>query len=103
MEVRQIPPAGNLRYQEFLRSGHLSVGVYRIEAGAEDLQRPHAEDELYYVMAGRARFTSRDRTVDVQPGACLLVPAHEPHRFHDIAEALDVLVVFGPAEGTRRE
>jgi hypothetical protein len=25
----------------------------------------------------------------------------EPHRFHDIIEALHVVVVFGPAEGSR--
>jgi mannose-6-phosphate isomerase-like protein (cupin superfamily) len=88
-------------YQEFLRSPGLSVGVYRLDPDAEDLQQPHAEDEVYYVLSGRARFTSGARTVDVKPGMCLFVPANEPHRFHDIAEALEVLVVFGPAEGTR--
>jgi hypothetical protein len=31
----------------------------------------------------------------------LFVPAGESHRFHDIVEALEVLVFFGPAEGSR--
>lgn len=78
-----------------------SVGVYRLPPGATDSQRPHGEDELYYVLAGRASFTSGHNTVQAEPGVCLFVPAHEPHRFHDIVERLEVLVVFGPAEGTR--
>ena len=100
MEARHVPPPGHRLYQEFLRSPQLSVGVYRLDAGAEDLQQPHAEDEVYYVLSGASRFTSGARTVDVAPGMCLFVPANEPHRFHDVTEALEVLVVFGPAEGT---
>ena len=37
----------------------------------------------------------------VAAGLCLFVPAHEPHHFHDIVDDLEVLVVFGPAEGSR--
>ena len=101
MEMRIIPSTGSRSYQEFLRSRDLSVGVYRLPPGATDSQQPHGEDELYYVLAGRASFTSGHNTVQAEPGLCLFVPAHEPHRFHDIVERLEVLVVFGPAEGTR--
>jgi mannose-6-phosphate isomerase-like protein (cupin superfamily) len=100
MEMRTVPGVSRQPYQEFLRSRDLSVGVYRLQAGSTDSQQPHDEDELYYVLAGRARFTSEERTVEVEPGVCLFVPAREAHRFHDIVEALEVLVVFGPAEGT---
>jgi mannose-6-phosphate isomerase-like protein (cupin superfamily) len=101
MDVHRIPPVSNRLYQEFVRSTDLSVGVYRLEPGSIDAQQPHNEDELYYVLSGRARFTSGQETVDVEPGLCVFVPAGEPHRFHDISERLEVLVVFGPAEGTR--
>ena len=101
MDVLSIPPAGRDAYQEFIRSRDLSVGVYRLPVGAIDAQQPHHEDELYYVLSGRANFTSGDRTVDVQPGSCLFLPADEPHRFHDVIESLELLVVFGPAEGSR--
>jgi hypothetical protein len=30
-----------------------------------------------------------------------VIEATVPHRFHDIRERLEILVVFGPAEGTR--
>lgn len=84
-------------------SSDLSVGTYSLRAGAEDPQSPHTEDEVYVVTTGRARFTGGDRTVDVGPGSVLYVPAGEPHRFHDIAENLTVLVLFAPAEGTRAD
>jgi mannose-6-phosphate isomerase-like protein (cupin superfamily) len=79
----------------------MSVGVYRLPPGASDSQQPHAEDELYYVLEGRARFTAGDTTVDIEPGLVLFVAARERHRFHDIVEPLTLLVVFGPAEGSR--
>jgi mannose-6-phosphate isomerase-like protein (cupin superfamily) len=101
MKVDRIPAPGNRLYQEFVRSADLSVGVYRLEPGSIDAQQPHNEDELYYVLSGRARFTSGQETVNVEPGLCLFIRADEPHRFHDITERLEVLVVFGPAEGTR--
>jgi mannose-6-phosphate isomerase-like protein (cupin superfamily) len=101
MEVRPIPSAGVSAYQEFLRSRDLSVGVYRLDVGAVDSQQPHTEDEVYHVLAGRATFTADGETVEVAAGMCLFVPALQQHGFHHITEALEVLVVFGPAEGSR--
>ena len=86
---------------EFVRVPDLSAGLYVIEAGGVDPQSPHTEDEVYVVLAGRARFTAGDETRDVAPGDTLFVPAHVPHRFHDVTEELRVIVVFGPAEGSR--
>jgi mannose-6-phosphate isomerase-like protein (cupin superfamily) len=86
---------------ELLSVPDLSTGIYVLGAGAVDLQQPHTEDEVYVVLGGRARFTSGDTTIDVGPGDTLFVPAHEPHRFHDITEELRLVVVFGPAEGSR--
>jgi mannose-6-phosphate isomerase-like protein (cupin superfamily) len=103
MDSCRLPPSATRLYQEFLRSRHLSAGVYRLGVGSIDSQQPHAEDELYYILAGRARFTSDDKTVNAEPGLCFFVPAGESHRFHDIVESLEVLVVFGPAEGSYRD
>jgi mannose-6-phosphate isomerase-like protein (cupin superfamily) len=90
--------AGEL-YREFLRVESMSAGLYVIEAGGEDPQSPHAQDEIYYVVTGRARFTSGGDEREVAAGDVLFVPAHEEHRFHSIAERLSLLVVFAPAEG----
>ena len=85
-------------YLEFLRVPALSMGVYKIPAGGADGQKPHAEDEVYYVLAGRSRFVAGDEDVMVEPGTLLFVPARVPHRFHGISEDLVVLVFFAPAE-----
>jgi mannose-6-phosphate isomerase-like protein (cupin superfamily) len=89
------------RYHEFLRVPDLSAGIYVLEAGGTDPQSPHTEDELYYVIAGRAIVTVGDETRPVVPGSLVFVAAAVPHRFHDIAERLELLVMFGPAEGDR--
>jgi mannose-6-phosphate isomerase-like protein (cupin superfamily) len=95
------PGAAGAEYVEHLRRADLSLGTYCLRAGAVDGQGPHAEDEVYVVTAGRGRFTAGGQTVDVAPGSVLFVPAHESHRFHDIAADLALLVFFGPAEGSR--
>jgi mannose-6-phosphate isomerase-like protein (cupin superfamily) len=87
-------------YIELLRAEPMSAGVYVLPAGGVDEQQPHTEDEVYVVMRGSARFTAGGETVDVTRGDTLFVPAMEPHRFHDIAEELVLLVVFAPPEGT---
>jgi mannose-6-phosphate isomerase-like protein (cupin superfamily) len=83
-------------YVEHVRSAALSVGTYSIPAGGVDDQVPHAEDEIYVVLAGRGSFTGAGTTVAVGSGSVLSVPAGEEHRFHDVTEDLAVLVVFAP-------
>ena len=72
-----------------------------LEAGGVDRQQPHTEDEAYVVLAGVAGFTAGTETRSVGPGDTIFVAAGVPHRFHDIAETLRLIVVFGPAEGSR--
>lgn len=91
------------RYAEVLRVPALSAGVYGLDAGADDPQGPHTEDEVYVVLRGRARATVGGETVAVAPGSLLYVPALADHRFHDIEEELAVLVLFAPAEGSSAE
>ena len=100
-DVEADRAASGRLYEEFLRVPDLSAGLYVLEAGATDPQSPHTEDELYYVMRGRGRVTVGSEVRDVVPGSLVFVGAKVPHRFHDIAEQLELLVVFGPAEGDR--
>jgi len=89
-------------YHEFIRTHDLSVGIYVLPAGATDPQGPHTEDEVYYVISGRAAIRVGDEERPVQAGSVVFVGADVPHRFHDIAEELTILVFFGPAEYTHR-
>jgi mannose-6-phosphate isomerase-like protein (cupin superfamily) len=88
-------------YLEFVKEPDLSVGLYVLAPGQPDLQQPHTEDEVYYLVAGAGRITVGDEVRDVREGAVVFVAAGVPHRFHDIAEELHILVFFGPAERSR--
>ena len=85
-------------YHEFLRRPSMSLGLYVLDAGAEYPQSPHDEDEVYYVVAGRAAITVAGERRDVAAGSVVFVSADAEHRFHDITERLELLVVFAPAE-----
>jgi mannose-6-phosphate isomerase-like protein (cupin superfamily) len=94
--------SGNL-YHEFLRVPAMSAGLYRLAAGASDPQQPHTEDELYYIVQGRARLLVGEQDVAVGPGSLVFVAANVEHRFHDITQDLSVLVFFAPEEYSRRD
>lgn len=85
-------------YLEFLRVPAMSAGVYTLPAGGADLQKPHREDEMYYVVRGRARMKVGAEDRAVSQGSVIFVAAQVEHRFYDIAEELQVLVFFAPAE-----
>jgi mannose-6-phosphate isomerase-like protein (cupin superfamily) len=89
--------AGKL-YQEFLRVPALSVGVYVLPAGGTDPQKPHKEDEVYYVVRGHARMRVGSEEQVVKAGSVIFVAAQVEHRFFDVREELEVLVFFAPAE-----
>jgi mannose-6-phosphate isomerase-like protein (cupin superfamily) len=83
---------------EFVRSPQLSCALYRLPAGAKDMQAPHLEDELYMVLEGRARLRIGEQEQEVGPGTVLFVSATTEHSFFDIAEDLTLVAIFGPAE-----
>ena len=89
-----------LDYLEFLKVPDLSVGLYVLPAGGIDSQSPHTEDEIYYVLGGRATVLVGEENRDVSAGSLIYVPAHVEHRFHSISEDLRLLVIFAPAEYT---
>ena len=85
-------------YLEFLRVPALSAGMYILPAGGSDPQLPHSEDEIYYIVSGRASILVGDENQEVGAGSLVFVPATLEHRFHSITEDLTVIVFFGPAE-----
>jgi mannose-6-phosphate isomerase-like protein (cupin superfamily) len=85
-------------YLEFLRVPSLSAGLYTLPADAVDTQEPHTEDEIYYVISGRASIVVNQESRPVEAGSLVFVKANVEHRFHTITEDLRVLVIFAPAE-----
>jgi mannose-6-phosphate isomerase-like protein (cupin superfamily) len=91
-------------FSEFFRSpsGSLSLMAARWPAGAIDDQTPHTEDEVYYIVAGRALLTVAGAVTPVAPGAVAFVAAGVEHQFSEIGEDLEVLVFWSPARHTNR-
>lgn len=94
---KQRAQSGKL-YREFLRVPTMSAGLYVLSCRAKDLQRPHHEDEIYYVIRVKARFYAEGEDREVSAGSVLFVAAEVEHHFYDITKELAVLVFFAPAE-----
>jgi mannose-6-phosphate isomerase-like protein (cupin superfamily) len=82
---------------EFIRVANLRAGLYVLAPGAWDHQTPHEEDEIYYVVSGRATFEAGLDRREATPGSIIYVSAHQDHRFTAIVEELRVLVFFAGA------
>ena len=95
--TRQRAAKGKL-YLEFLRVPAMSAGVYVLPKGGIDSQKPHREDEMYYVVRGHVRMQIGSERAEVRAGSVIFVEAEAEHRFYDIEEELEVLVFFAPAE-----
>ncbi|MDQ6876886.1 MAG: cupin domain-containing protein [Candidatus Dormibacteraeota bacterium] len=98
--IAQARAAPDRYAAEVLRSDLLSVGLYLLPAGATDDQEPHGEDEVYYVVRGRAVLRVGVEDHPVQTGTLLFVPAMAVHFFHDISEELVLVVFWAPPEGS---
>jgi mannose-6-phosphate isomerase-like protein (cupin superfamily) len=97
-DAERLREQSGKRYSEFLRVPAMSAGVYVLPVGGADPQSPHREDEMYYVVRGRARMRAGSEDQAVSDGSIIFVAAGVEHRFYDITEKLIVLVFFAPAE-----
>ena len=96
VEVSERQAESSKPYVQFINAGSLSLGLYVLAAGSTDGQTPHAEDEIYYVVAGRAVIEVAGERRRVQPGSIVFVAKEIDHRFVDIEEDLSILVFFAP-------
>ncbi len=98
--MQHLTPANALRgltdqqqlFWEFFRRGDFSVEIYR--PGTTDLQQPHAQDEVYFVVSGTGNFFNDGHTHAFGPGDFIFVEAHKEHRFLDYTEDFATWVVF---------
>lgn len=99
--IRQRADSNKL-YLEFLKVPDLSMGLYVLPAGGTDPQSPHTEDEVYYIVSGKAKIKVADEDRGVQAGSIVYVAKNVEHRFHSIEKELTALVFFAPAEYANR-
>jgi len=87
-------------YHQFFAVPEMSAGVYLLPAGSTDGQAPHLEDEIYYIVSGKAQIQIGNEHRPIEAGATIFVAREIEHRFHDIEEDLTILVIFAPAHDT---
>ena len=78
----------------------LEIGVYVLWAPEPDRQEPHTDDEIYVVLDGRGVLEVEGRSVPLEPGEAVYVPAGAKHGF-TAYEQLSVLVIFARRRRTR--
>ncbi|MCB1841533.1 MAG: cupin domain-containing protein [Halioglobus sp.] len=85
-----------VEYLEFLNVPSMNCGLYYLTAGSKDMQAHHDDDEVYFVLSGRARMRLGDHERDVGPGSLLYVSATTEHSFFEVEEDMTLLVLFAP-------
>jgi mannose-6-phosphate isomerase-like protein (cupin superfamily) len=93
-EIRGKLKGEAVEYLEFLNVPALNCGIYFLEAGSKDMQAPHDEDEVYVVLAGKARMRLGEEEREVGPGSLLYVGATTEHSFFQVDEDMTLLVMF---------
>jgi len=96
--VAQFPadPAA-MRFAYGLRHGTMKLGLYAVSG--EDAQSPHAQDELYVVVAGTADFVKAGERVGCEAHDVLFVEAGAVHRFENMSADFSTWVVFWGPDG----
>jgi len=99
MKAHEVP---ELDPQPREEDGHGYVDVAIWPAGSTDRQRPHEEDEVYYVINGRGAIRVADEDRPVKAGSLVFVAAGVDHRYHDIEEEIRVLIFWAPPHNAPR-
>ncbi len=93
-ELKQRRADEDVSFHEFLNVDSMHCGLYHLKAGSKDMQTPHDEDEMYYVVEGKAKLRIGDAEQNVVPGTLLYIRATEEHAFFEIEEDMTLLVIF---------
>ena len=81
-------------FLDFLRNNSFEAGVLKLNQGQKDIQGPHLEDELYFVIEGKGYINISEENHQIGKGSFIFVPSKTNHYFHGNKEPLVVLYVF---------
>ncbi len=84
-----------LPFIELFQKGDVSIELY---APKElDLQAPHQQDEVYFIISGTGIFNLEGERCPFVPNDLIYVPAGKEHRFENFTSDFKTWVVFfGP-------
>jgi len=102
--LAQLPAAptatypGGAPFVRLMAGGTMSVEVFAPKGA--DLQKPHSQDELYFIHSGTGRLVINGQTFEAAAGDSFFVAAGVEHRFENFSDDFVTWVVFyGPSGG----
>jgi mannose-6-phosphate isomerase-like protein (cupin superfamily) len=85
-------------FVQVMAGGTMSVEVFAPRG--EDVQKPHTQDELYFVHSGAGQLVINGQRFEAKTGDAFFVAAGVQHRFENVSDDFATWVVFyGPQGG----
>ena len=92
-----LPGPDGQRFATVFQHGSLLVEIYAPRG--IDPQKPHARDEIYFVVTGTGEYVCGDTRQSFGPTDLLFAAAGAEHRFENFTEDLTLWVIFYGPEG----
>jgi mannose-6-phosphate isomerase-like protein (cupin superfamily) len=77
-----------------MNNDSFDVGILRLNPSQKDIQGPHSQDELYFIIEGEGYITIHEKDHLIEKGMCIFIPANTKHYFYGNKEKLIVLYIF---------
>jgi mannose-6-phosphate isomerase-like protein (cupin superfamily) len=104
--LKRLPASPTGKYPQgapfvtMMAGGTMSVEVFAPKG--EDLQQPHAQDELYFIQCGKGELVLNGQRFEAAAGDAFYVAAGAQHRFENFSHDFVTWVVFyGPQVGEK--
>jgi mannose-6-phosphate isomerase-like protein (cupin superfamily) len=95
--IKQLEKETEDRSTVLVKHGTMSIEYYAPKN--VDPQMPHAQDEIYVIASGTAKFFRDGERVHCKTGDVLFVPAKMVHRFETFSDDFATWVIFYGKEG----
>ncbi len=82
-------------FSTFIDKDRLAAGVMLLRPGEKDIQTPHENDEVYFVLSGNGFLKIKNKDYSVSKNKLFFVGKNVKHFFHGNSEELKVLYFFG--------
>ncbi len=82
-------------FYTFINKSSLAAGILVLQAGEEDNQEPHDDDEVYYIISGDGFLKIKDKDYEISKDKLFFVAKGVDHFFHGNKTELKVLYFFG--------
>ena len=85
-------------FYTFINKDSLAAGILVLQAGEEDTQEPHDNDEVYYVISGDGFLKIKNKNHKISKNKLFFVAKDVEHFFHGNTIELKVLYFFGGSD-----